>query len=133
MLNKIHMELIIALLIIAGFWSCEEGPSGTSRNCNVDYSVYISNDTIPKFSWSPSDCWLYHLIVTDEHDALCWEVWGCGNSIEPPVYYGITPRNTNASFADTLAVGQDYNLQLYLLTPPWTEKLIGDVWFQYLE
>lgn len=132
MVNEVKTTCIIALIII-GFWSCEKGPSGTQRNCEVDYSVTIYNDTIPKISWEPSDCWLYHVIVTDEHDVMYWEVRGHGNSIEPPVYYGITPRNSTASSPDTLIIGQNYNVRLYLLAPPWMETLIDSVWFQYLE
>lgn len=128
--------LAASLVALFALWcdtGCEQGPHGTSRDCPVDYTVTVLNDTVPRFSWKPADCWLCRLTVTDEYGKTVWEVLGSGNSIEPPVCYGVTPRNATAAQPDTLFAGTRYHLRLHLLTPPWKERAVGSAWFRYLE
>ena len=119
-----HLGTALAILLSS---AC--GGDGPSEPPSCDTMVLgVTPAAAPSFSWLPSHCGIYVLTVT--HDSAGapvgdWLVEGDGNSILPPVEYGIRPATAlpfcglfcPLGTASPLSVGRRYTVSLSVEIP----------------
>jgi len=81
-----------ALALLLGSACSGSGPSELAACDTVMPAATLAD--VPTFSWVPSHCGIYLLTVTHDSAGTAvtdWLVEGDGNSIRPPVKYGLRP------------------------------------------